>query len=218
MYRALCLVLLLAACSSGGGSWPSLARRPIEGPAPLAQGLRRCAAAAVPTCGPALPASPAVSASTAPPAVVAGAGDRGSTPTGSPAVAGTADQGGAPAVPPVPIDDAVAQLTLADRDLGDAATRLAAQRTTATHAVAAGRAAGAGSAAWAQAQVETTALDRIGNQIADIRTRLDGIAGTLAAASVAGTEVAAPLAATGKLIARATALQRAYETAAAGLR
>ncbi len=201
MYRALGLILFLAACSGGGGSWPSLARRPIEGPLPASPVPRRCAAAVVPTCGPAPASAPAVVATPPQPA------------SGTAAAAKPVEP-----APPVALGDTVTQLDLIERDLSDAATRLAAQRTTASQAAAAARAAGEGSAAWAQAQVETTALERIGNQIGDIRARLDAIAGTLAAAGAGGTDTAMPLAATGRLITRATALQRDYDSAAAALR
>lgn len=123
-----------------------------------------------------------------------------------------------PPTAPVAIDDVPAKLAVIDRDLTDAATRLAAQRTAAAAAATAARGAATGSAAWTTAQLELTALDRIGNQIGDLRERLDKVAGTLAAASAGGGDVAVPLGATGRLIARATALQADYDTAAAALR
>jgi hypothetical protein len=187
--RRLSLVLLLAvtACAGGGGGWPTLARRPIEGPPPVLSETRKCAiATGTASCG-------------APVAVVT-----------------------APIVPqlptaPVAIDDVAAKLAVIDRDLTDAAARLAAQRTAAT-AAATARGTPTDTPAWAKAQLELTALDRVGNQIGDIRERLDAIAGTLAAASAGGTDVAAPLLATGRLIARATAMQGDYDTTAAALR
>ena len=184
--RRLSISLLLAvtACA-GGGAWPSLARRPIEGP-PLAVPAGRCAAAVPPTCGPAV--APAVAAVT-PPSPVA----------------------------PVAIDDIAARLTVIDRDLTDAAARLAEQRSKATAAGNAARGTATGSEAWTRAQLELTALDRIGNQIGDLRERIDAVAGTLAAASAGGSDVAAPLAATGRLEARAMALQADYTAAAAAL-
>ena len=121
-------------------------------------------------------------------------------------------------VPPVAIDDVAGKLAVIDRDLTDVAARLAEQRAATGAAVAAGRAAGTDSTAWAKAQLEVTALDRIDNQIGDIRDRLDAIAGTLAAASAGGSDVGAPLAATGRLIARATALHADYAGAAAAVR
>ena len=111
-----------------------------------------------------------------------------------------------------------AKLGVIDRDMTDAATRLTAQQTAATAAAAAARGTAVDSAAWGKAQLEITALDRIGNQIDDLRGRLDAVAGTLAAASAGGSDVAAPLTATGRLIARATTLQAAYAAAAAALR
>lgn len=186
---SLSLVIVLTACSGGGGSWPTLARRPIEGPPLATAAPRRCAAAPGPaSC---LPAST-------------------SSTVGGPA---------APLPPsaPVAIDDVAAKLTVIDRDLTDAAVRLTAQRATATAANAA-RGRRTDGDAWAKAQVELTALDRVGNQVVDIRDRLDAIAGTLAAANAGGADVAAPLITTGRLIARATALTAEYDTAAAGLR
>ncbi len=123
----------------------------------------------------------------------------------------------AAAAPPVAIDDIASRLAVIDRDLTDAAARLAAQRTAATAATAKARAAKADSEARTQAEVERTALDRVGNQISDIRDRLDAIAGTLAAASAGGGDITAPFATTGRLIARATALQADYTAAAAKL-
>ncbi len=115
-----------------------------------------------------------------------------------------------PPTAPVAIDDVPTRLAVIGRDVGDAATRLAAQRTQTTTATAAARGALPASAAWTRAQIEQTALNRIGNQLADLRTRLDTVAGTLAAASAGGTDVGMPLAATGRLIARLTTLQADY--------
>ncbi len=181
------LLLVVTACAGGGGGWPSLARRSIEGPPPVLSETRKCAVAT------------------------------GAASCGSPAIAVTT-----PAVPQVPtptvaIDDVSAKLAVIDRDLTDAAARLAAQRAIAT-AAATARGTATNTPAWAKAQLELTALDRVGNQIGDIHERLDAIAGTLAAASAGGTDVAAPLLATGRLIARATVMQRDYETTAAALR
>ena len=187
--RRLCcsLLILVTACAGRGGAWPSLARRPIEGPAASVTGNGKCASAVQPSC------APQVAAIEAPPATA--------TPTA-----------------PVAIDDVAARLAVIDRDLTDAAARLTAQRTTAAAAATVARGAKPDSDAWSKAQIETTALDRIGNQVGDIRSRLDAIAGTLAAANAGGTDVAALLVNTGRLIARTIALQADYDKAAAALR
>lgn len=187
-----CLLILVTACAVRGEAWPSLAARPIEGPA--SAGTGRCAAAK-PTCAAPLAATGASPA--------AAAGTLAAVPTVSVA---TDDV------------DVAARLVVIDRDLTDAAVRLTTQRAMATTAAAAANGAKPDSEAWSKAQIELSALDRIGNQIGDIRGRLDAIAGTLAAASAGGTDVAAPLVHTGRLIARTIALQADYNTAAAALR
>ena len=165
--------------------------RPIEGPAPATALTGRCATTnGPPSC---LPVTSAIAVPPAP-----------ATPTLP--------------TPPVATEDIAARLTVIDRDLGDAATRLAAQRTAATSAAATARGTATNSEAWAKAQLELTAFNRVGNQLGDIRVRLDAIAGTLAAANAGGTDVAAALTATGRLIARTMALQADYDSAAAALR
>lgn len=108
---------------------------------------------------------------------------------------------------PVAVADVASRLAVIDRDIGDAAGRLAQQRVVSADAARLAVGAKPDSAAWARAQLEATALDRVGNQLTDIRARLDTIAGTLAAASASGTDVSVPLAATGRAIVRLTALQ-----------
>ena len=178
-------LLSITACAGGGGTWPTLAHRPIEGPT-TSVGPRRCALATPPSC---LPPEPiAVAPSTEAP------------------------------MPPVAIDDLPAKLAVIDRDLNDAAARLAAQRDKTVAAATAARGSPPQSDIWAKAETERTALDRIGNQVGDIRDRLNAVAGTLAAAGVGGTDVAAPMATTGRLIARTNVLQIDYESAVAALR
>lgn len=191
--RRLSIFILLAmtACAGCGGGWPSLARRPIEGPAPATAEPRKCAVATGPaSCLPAIPAAVAAQSTPPPPP---------------------------PPTSPVAIDDVPATLAVIDRDLTDAAARLTEQRTKATAAATAARGGATGSPAWTTAQLELTALDRIGNQVGDLRERLDKVAGTLAAASAGGSDVTVPLAATGRLIARVSALQADYDGAAAAL-
>ncbi len=185
------LLLAVTACAAGGGAWPSLARRPVEGPRPPLTAPRRCAVATG-------------EASCAP------GGGESVTAAGTPA-----SPAPAVAAPPVAIDDISARLAVIDRDLGDTAARLATQKTATAAAVAAARGRAQTTPEWAKAELERTALDRIGNQIGDVRERLDGVAGTLAAASAGGADVSAPLLATGRLIARTTALTADYEAAAA---
>ncbi len=184
--RSLILLLAVTACANGGG-WPTLARRPIEGPPPTLSETRKCTVAV------------------------------GAASCGAPLAAVTTPIAPQAATASVAIDDVAAKLAVVDRDLTDAAERLAAQRTAAT-AAATARGTATDTPAWAKAQLELTALDRVGNQIGDIHERLDAIAGTLAAANAGGTDVAAPLLATGRLIARAKAMQDDYDTTAAALR
>lgn len=258
MRRPLLALLVLTACSGEGGAWPSLARRPIEGPPPSAE-PRRCAVATGPASCVQAPGAPTVaqggagsggagmagagsvgagltgagpigtgpSGAGSTGAEATGVGSGGAGPTlvgpagvqsgGSPAAATVGAGGTLPPTAPVAIDDIAGKLAVIDRDLTDAAARLAVQRSAAVAAAAAARGAGVATPAWAKAELERTALDRIGNQVGDLRERLDAIAGTLAAASVGGTDVAAPLLTTGRLIARATALTGEYEAAVAAL-
>jgi len=183
--RRLCSLMMfaLAGCVAGNDPFPTLARRPVEGPPPASSVPRRCAAAVIPTC------APAPAASTPLPPAVASA---------------------------VPVDDIPARLAVLDRDLGDAGSRLDRQATVTQ---AAARAAGTTTEGplWSTAQIEMSALDRIGSQIGDLHDRLDAVAGTLAEASAGGTSVAGLLDQTGRMLARAAALQAKYTAKRAAL-
>ena len=59
---------------------------------------------------------------------------------------------------------------------------------------------------WSTAQLELTRLNQLGNQIDDMRVRLDRIAGDLAVAANGGADARVAIAATGAMIARVQAL------------
>ncbi len=160
------LVAAVAGCAGKDGTWPSLARRPIEGPRPGA------AAVTPPPAAPGVPAP----------------------------------------VVPVAIGDVSARLSTIDRDAANLGTRIGEQRATAADAAAAAKGTKPDGEAWAKAQLELTRLERLGNQLPDLRAKLDAIAGELAAAAATGTDVAEPLPATGAVIGRVAALQAEYDT------
>lgn len=160
------LVLAVAGCAGKDGSWPSLARRPIEGPRPSV--------------------------------VVANV-----TPAAAPVAP--------PAVLPPAIGDVAARVATIDRDAANLGTRIAEQRGVAADAAVAAKGSKPDGEAGAKAQLELTRLERLGNQVPDLRGKLDEIAGQLAAAAAGGTDVAVPLKATGAAIGRVDALQAEYD-------
>jgi hypothetical protein len=113
----------------------------------------------------------------------------------------------AAALPPAPVLDANGRLAAIGRDFDTLEKRWAEQATTTASAVTAAKGAATKSAAWSTAQLELTALDQLGNQIGDIRGRLDEVAGSLAVSAVSGADVTGTLKATGALIARVEALR-----------
>jgi hypothetical protein len=117
------------------------------------------------------------------------------------------------AVPSAPVLDANARLATVGRDLDALEKRWQAQAKTTATAVAAAKGTATSSDAWSAAQLELTALDQLGNQIADMRGRLDAIAGSLALSTTNGADVSAALKATGTLIARVEALRAQHQTA-----
>ncbi|UAJ10452.1 hypothetical protein [Polymorphobacter megasporae] len=174
--RAFLLLLAFVAtgCAGKDGTWPSLARRPIEGSRPSAAAVGTpVATAAVVTAPAAVP----------PPATGAGAA----------------------------IGDVPAQLATIDRDAENLGTRIGEQRAATAEAAKSAKGTKADSEEWAKAQLELTRLERLGNQLGDLRGKLDGIAGKLAAAAGGGADVAAPLKATGAVIGRVDALQAEYD-------
>jgi hypothetical protein len=163
----LLLAFVIAGCAGKDGTWPSLARRPTEGPRP---------------------ALVAVAPVAAPPVVAA-----------------------PPAVLPPAIGDVTAQLATIDRDAANLGTRIGEQRAATTDAARTAKGTKADSEQSAKAQLELTRLERLGNQLGDLRGKLDGIAGKIAAAAGGGADVAAPLKATGAVIGRVDALQAEYD-------
>ncbi|MGL4542564.1 MAG: hypothetical protein ACRCUI_08665 [Polymorphobacter sp.] len=129
-----------------------------------------------------------------------------------PIEASVADGAAAPA-PAAPVSAAVAtvlqanvQSSAIDRDFETLQTRWTVQAKTTSAAVAVARGSAPSSIAWSTAQLELTRLGQIGAQIADLRDRLDRVAGDLAVAASTGADTAAALAATGTMITRVTAL------------
>lgn len=161
------LALVATGCAGKDGTWPSLARRPIEGPRPST------AVAAPAAAAPATPVQPVA--------------------------------------PPAAIGDVSAQLATIDRDAENLGTRIGEQRTAVTDAARVSKGTKADSEQWAKAQLELTRLERLGSQIGDLRDKLDGIAGKLAAAAGGGADVIAPLKATGVAIGRVDALQADFD-------
>jgi len=109
--------------------------------------------------------------------------------------AGTAADTGAAAV-------AAGRIAEAARDFEQVAARWERQRGETQTAVAAARGAAASSPAWARAQLELTRLERLGADLADLRDRLDAVAGDLALATSRGGDVRAVLGDAGALIGR----------------
>lgn len=159
-FMALLVVILATACAGKGGSWPSLARRPVEGPIPV---------------------------------VVT-------------ALAGQASVAPAPEAPPPAIADVAARLSTIERDRVDIGMRIATQ-LAATRSAAAARGSRTDGDAWSKAQLESSRLERLGNQASDLHDRLDAIAGMLAEVGATGADVATPLKATGQSIGRVRALE-----------
>lgn len=121
---------------------------------------------------------------------------------------------------PVAIDDVTAQLNTLARDLDDVAARLKQQQGALETATVRARNAAPDSDARGTVEVETTRLERIGGQVADLRDRLDAIAGTLADAAASGTDVTGQIKTAGGLIARTRGLADSVKAAmpAAGAR
>ena len=126
----------------------------------------------------------------------------------------TAASGPAPAV-------TSGRLAEATRDFAGIEKRWQTQSAATETAVAAARGTSAGNPAATKAELELSRLDRVGAQIADLRTRLDGIGGDLALSAASGADVASMLRELGALIARVETLRaeqnRVAETARAAI-
>lgn len=105
------------------------------------------------------------------------------------------------------------RLAAAGRDLATLDTRWQTQAKATTAAVAAARGTAPSSVPWSTAQLELTRLGQIGSQIADLRVRLDRIAGDLAVASQGGADTRAVLDATGAMINKVEALATRHAAA-----
>lgn len=103
------------------------------------------------------------------------------------------------------------------RDFDNLMTNWRRQRGDTEAAVTAARGAAASSAPWARAQLELTRLERLGSEMADLRTQADTVAGDLAVAGSSGAEVKPALDRAGQLIARIEAARaehgRVFEAA-----
>lgn len=120
----------------------------------------------------------------------------------------------APVEPPAATVAAVSaaagpQLATIERDLAALDKRWRAQAVTTRGAVAAARGAAAESERWSDAQVELSRLEQIGAQLGDMRSRLDGVAGDLAASDGS----AESLRRVGALITRLEGLRAEHRTA-----
>ena len=120
----------------------------------------------------------------------------------------------APVAAPVPVDavrDAEARASSLERDVGAYEKRLRAQ--LADTAAAGGK---TGADAASTAQLELTRLDRLGSQAGDLRGRYDELAGDLARAAAAGSDVSVLLTRIGKGIDRVEGLRAEQARAYAG--
>ena len=141
-------------------------------------------------------------------------------PTLAPRPIETAQAGAAAPATPVVVSapaasvlDAKARLTIAGRDVDTLETRWTVQAKATAAAVAAAKGSAPSSTVWSTAQLELTRLNQIGNQIGDMRVRLDRIAGDLAVAANGGADASAAIAATGAMIARVQALAARHSAA-----
>ena len=144
-------------------------------------------------------------------ALPACAQSKGNWPSLAPRAIESATPGSAPAAtsvsgPDAAVIDANARLTVIGRELDTLTTRWNLQAKATNAAVAAARGSAPSSEVWSTAQLELTRLNQIGNQIEDMRSRLDRVAGDLAVAASAGADARAAIAATGAQIARVQTL------------
>jgi hypothetical protein len=102
---------------------------------------------------------------------------------------------------------AAARIADAARELQEVETRWQRQRTATQAAVGAAGNAARNSSPWATAQLELTRLERVGAEAADLRDRLDAVAGDLAVAAAGGNDVAGPLRQAGEVIGRIDTLR-----------
>jgi hypothetical protein len=115
--------------------------------------------------------------------------------------------------PAAAVIDANARLTVIGREVDTLETRWNVQAKATAAAVTAARGSAPSSEIWSTAQLELTRLNQLGNQIDDMRVRLDRIAGDLAVAANGGADARAAIAATGAMIARVQALGAQHVTA-----
>lgn len=119
---------------------------------------------------------------------------------------------------PAPAGDNAAVVTAAARiaDIAREFTELegrwARQRTATDTALTAAKSAAPSTPAWSRAQLELTRLERLGATMAELGDRANGIAGDLAQAAAAGSEVKAALDSAGVLIGRIEAARADHLT------
>lgn len=184
-------LVLLPACATKG-DWPTLAQRPgeesgaksLDLPPPDTAGAEQASGVEVALREPAAGSGASADAAGSPPSPAAGAA----------AIV------------------AAAKLSELRSDIESVDERWKRQKAAVDTASAkvGGRTEGS---AWADAQLELSRLDRIGEQISDLRVRLDRVAGDLALASAQGQTVAPALAAAGRAIERVEALRTRHADA-----
>lgn len=111
-----------------------------------------------------------------------------------------------PAVPSPGLTDVAARLATIERDRVALDVRVSAQLATLRSAMAA-RGRQTEGDAWSKAQLESSRLDRLGNQASDLHDRLNVIAGLLAEVGATGTDIAGLFGTTGQTINRVRALE-----------
>lgn len=112
----------------------------------------------------------------------------------------------APATPPAPPDvtvtAAAARIADISREFTELAERWGRQRVATEAALAAARSAAPSTPAWSKGQLELTRLERLGATMSELGDRTNAIAGDLAQASAAGSDVRVALDSAGVLLGR----------------
>jgi hypothetical protein len=108
----------------------------------------------------------------------------------------------APAPPDATVVTAAARVADIAREFAEVSARWARQRATTDAALAAARSAAADTPAWSTAQLELTRLERLGATMGELGDRTNAVAGDLAQASAAGSDVKVALDSAGVLLGR----------------
>lgn len=118
-----------------------------------------------------------------------------------PAAAATAAPA-APAAADATVVTAAARIADIARELSDVESRWGRQRAATDAALAAARGAAPSTPAWSKGQLELTRLERLGATMSELGDRANAIAGDLAQASAAGSDVKVALDSAGVLLGR----------------